>query len=49
MAMLMLLPSEWKQFSDDPINYPAHRSLRRVQQESRMRTLEKMVSLDAQG
>jgi hypothetical protein len=49
MAMLLLLPAEWKQFSDNPIEYPAHKALGRVQRESNMRALEKMVQLDAKA
>ena len=49
MSMLLLLPNEWKQFSEDPINYPAHKSLGRVQREANMKALEKMLSIDAKG
>ena len=49
MALLLLLPKEWKQFEEAPMEYPAHKSLGRVQRESNFRALEKMVSLDAKA
>lgn len=49
MALLLLLPKEWQQFEQDPMKYPAHKSLGRVQRESNFRALEKMVSLDARA
>lgn len=49
MALLLLLPKEWKLFYEQPMKYPAHKSLGRVQRDSNFRALEKMVSLDAGG